>query len=231
MLQYDAILIDADDTLLDFRTAERNAIAEVIEALGISDPEAGEVYSRINHACWKEFERGTMTQAELRVRRFGDFLQFYGVSADPEEVGGRFTGALSRQGMLLPGALEAVRAIAERLPVALVTNGISSVQHGRIDASPLRPYISALVISGEVGFQKPDPRMIFRALEMLGGVEPGRALMAGDSLTSDVLAANRANADACWYNPSGELAPAGYKIRYEIRNIRELPGIALAENF
>ncbi|NLD59394.1 MAG: noncanonical pyrimidine nucleotidase, YjjG family [Clostridiales bacterium] len=231
MLTYDAILIDADDTLLDFRAAEKNAISEVIGALGIADPQAGEVYSRINLACWKEFERGAMTQAELRVRRFGDFLKFYGISADPGEVGERFTDALSRQGMLLPGALEAVRAIAEKLPVALVTNGISSVQHGRIDRSPIRPYISALVISGEQGFQKPDPRMIFRALELLGSIEPGRALMAGDSLTSDVLAANRAGVDACWYNPSGEIAPAEYKIRYEIRDIRELPDIALAEKF
>ena len=34
---YDAILIDADDTLLDFRGAEKNAISAIIHQLGIMD--------------------------------------------------------------------------------------------------------------------------------------------------------------------------------------------------
>ena len=135
--------------------------------------------------------------------------------------------------MLLPGALEAVRAIAEKLPVALVTNGISSVQHGRIDRSPIRPYISALVISGEQGFQKPDPRMIFRALELLGSIEPGRALMAGDSLTSDgsPRTARALDGVLATIRPA-EIAPAEVQNpNTNIRDIRELPDIALAEKF
>ena len=228
-MRYDAILIDADDTLLDFHTAEQNAIGEVISFLGITDPEAAQIYRRLNQACWADFEAGKVTQDELRVRRFRDFLGHYGMTNDPRAVGERYTEALARQGMLLEGALEAVRDIAARLPVAVVTNGISRVQHGRIDASPLRPYISALIISGEMGFQKPDPRMIFAALEALGGTTPERALMVGDSLNSDMLAANRAGVDACWYNPQQLAVPQGFSIRWQIRHLRQLPAVALQE--
>ena len=72
---YDAILIDADDTLFDFRGAEKNAIGAIIQQLGILDEAAPQVYHRLNRACWEAFERGEVTQAELRVRRFRDFLQ------------------------------------------------------------------------------------------------------------------------------------------------------------
>ena len=55
---YDAILIDADDTLFDFRGAEKNAIGAIIQQLGILDEAAPQVYHRLNRACWEAFERG-----------------------------------------------------------------------------------------------------------------------------------------------------------------------------
>lgn len=226
-MRYDAILIDADDTIFDFHAAEREAIAGVIQRFGIQDPDAPRVYHRVNQACWDLFEKGLLSQDALRVKRFRDFLEHYGLKNDPEEAGEQFVEELSRQRMLLPGAQEVIAEIAGRLPVAIVTNGIASVQHGRIDGSPIKQYISALVISGEQGFQKPDPRMIYRALEMLGDIEPSRALMVGDSLTSDIRAANLAGVDACWYNPEGKVAPAEYAIRYELGDIRKLSEIAL----
>ena len=88
---YDAILIDADDTLFDFRGAEKNAIGEIIARLGIEDASAPQVYHRLNRACWEAFERGEVTQAELRVRRFRDFLHYYEIEADPQEVGEAYT--------------------------------------------------------------------------------------------------------------------------------------------
>lgn len=228
-MRYDAILIDADDTVFDFRQAEKNAIGEVLEWLGMRDPEAPKVYHACNRACWEDFERGSITQAELKIRRFADFLRHYGRGDDPQKVSDRFVGALSRQSVLLPGALGSVRAIAEKLPVAVVTNGIAKVQHGRMDRSPLKEWISAMIVSEEAGCQKPDPRMIFSALEALGGVAPGRALMVGDSLSSDIRCANNAGVDACWYNPGGLPLPDGLHAEYVLADIRLLPEIALKE--
>ena len=219
---YDAILIDADDTLFDFRGAEKNAIGAIIQQLGILDEAAPQVYHRLNRACWEAFERGEVTQAELRVRRFRDFLKHYGLDADPQEVGEAYTEALSHQSLLLPGALEAVRAVAAQLPVAVVTNGIPKVQHGRMDPSPLRKHLSAFIISGELGVQKPDPRMLYAALEALGGVDPSRALMVGDSLTSDIQGGVNAGLDTCWFNPGHAENPGKVSPTYEIASLEEL---------
>ena len=122
MLKYDLILMDADNTLYDFDASEARAIREVLPEIGILAPDAPEVYSRLNLACWLDYNRGLITQEALRVRRFRDFLRHYGLDADPREVGEAYTEALSHQSLLLPGALEAVQAVAAHLPVAVVTN-------------------------------------------------------------------------------------------------------------
>lgn len=227
-MPYRVLLLDADDTIFDFGAAEARAISEVIAFAGIGDPRAAEVYSEINRDYWRKLEKGEVTTAQLRILRFRDFAARYRVSAAPEILADAFVSALSRQRELIPGALEAVAEIAARIPVAIVTNGIAEVQHARFDASPIMAHVSALVISGEVGYQKPDARIVLSALERLGA-RPADALLAGDGLQSDIRAAENAGVDACWYNPKRLARPDGARIKYEIEDIRELPGIALAQ--
>ncbi|MGI6239170.1 MAG: YjjG family noncanonical pyrimidine nucleotidase [Christensenellales bacterium] len=226
-MRYRALLIDADDTIFDFQAAERAAINAVLVLAGIRDPGAGARYARINRGYWEKLERGEVTASELRVARFRDFAREYDVSIAPETLADVFVDALSNERALIPGAQETVAAIAVHMPVAIVTNGIAQVQHARFDASSIMRHIAAFVISGEVGFQKPDPRIIDLALSRLGA-SASDALFAGDSLASDMLAAARAGVDACWYNPRGIPRPDGARIQYEIKDIRELKDIALA---
>jgi len=120
-----------------------------------------------------------------------------GMDADPWEMCNDYIDALSRQHILIPGALEMVKEVSAHMPVAIVTNGIKQIQHARFDRSPISQYTKALVISHEEGVDKPDPRLLCIALERLGGIAPEDALMVGDSLTSDVKAANNAGMDAC----------------------------------
>lgn len=226
-MRYGAILIDADDTLFDFHVAERNAISEVLKVLSIRDANAHQAYHEINKACWADFEQGVITQEMLKTRRFVELIARYSVDADAEQAANLFADALSKQSALIDGALDAVQQIAGKLPVAIVTNGIGKIQHGRMERSPLNALVSALIISEEVGCAKPDRRMIGAALKALGGIAPEKALMVGDSLTSDMQCAVNACVDACWYNPEHKKRPEGMAIQYEIDDLRQLPGIAL----
>ena len=162
------------------------------------------------------------------MRRFREYLALYGVDAKPEEVTERYADALAEQCILLDGALDVLKAVSTKMPIALVTNGIGRVQRRRLEKGNLWGYFQAVIISQEVGAQKPEPQMVFAALKALGGIAPEDALLCGDSLTSDILAANRAGVDACWYNPRHKAKPADLSIRYEIDDIRKLIDIALA---
>ncbi len=224
-MRYKGIFIDADETLFDFQAGERVAAGRVLEFLGIKEPGALEVYSEINAELWRALEKGLTTQAQLKVKRFEILMERYGVAGDPAAVAEFYVEALSEQSMLLPGALEAVERIAEKLPVSIVTNGISIVQRGRIGRSPLRHLIKDFVVSEEIGYAKPDPRVLEIALSNLG-VAPQDALMAGDGL-ADMRCARNAGVDGCWYNPHGKARPEDLSPQYEIADISLLPEIAL----
>lgn len=224
-MRYKGIFIDADDTLFDFQAGERVAAGRTLEFLGIRRPGALEAYSQINAALWRELEQGLITQAQLKVKRFELLMERYGVDGNAAAVAEFYVEALSEQSMLLPGALEAVERIAEKLPVSIVTNGISKVQRGRIGRSPLRRLIRDFVVSEEIGFAKPDPRVLEIALKNLG-VAARDALMAGDG-PADMRCARNAGVDGCWVNPHGKALPEDLRPQYEISEISRLPDIAL----
>ena len=225
-MRYKRILMDVDDTLFDFPTGNRRAVEQLMAELGLSSPTIFEEYQAINHACWEALERGEMTQEVLHVERFRRFLARKGRSDDPAAVANRFAELLARQAIPLPHAEETVRAIAERLPVVLLTNGITVIQRLRLANARISQWVSDVIISQEVGLSKPDPRIFELAL---GGLDRREALMIGDGLRSDVQGANHAGVDVCWYNPGGKRLPGDLHAEYEIRDIRDCIPIALMD--
>ena len=227
-MKYRAILFDNDDTLMDFQAGNRNAVNSLLDELGYFHPDRYEQYEEINLSCWAELERGVMNQAQLKTERFARFMARYGIPGDPVKAGDRFVELLGEQSILLPHAEETVRRIARERPVIIVTNGITKVQKARFAKSPLQSLASAVVISEEIGVAKPDPEMFRTALRPFG-IAPQEALMVGDRLSGDILGANRAGMDACWYNPAGLPLTEGVHAEYIISDIRECAAIALQE--
>ncbi len=223
-MRYNLILLDLDDTIFDFQAGNRNAVNELTAELGLSSPTVFDEYQVINHACWEALDRGEMTQEVLHVERFRRFLASKNRDDDPKPVADRFAELLGRQAIPMPGAEEMLSAIAARLPIVALTNGITVIQKKRISLSPLKDIVAGMVISQEVGVSKPDPRIFEYALD---GVAPAEALMVGDSLTSDILGANRAGVDACWYNPKGKPLTGNVHVEYEISDLRQLPKLCL----
>ena len=226
-MRYKLILLDADDTIFDFQAGNRRAVAALMAELGLSSPTVFDEYQAINYACWQALDRGEMTQDVLHVERFRRFLAQKGRSDDPARVADRFAELLGGQAILFPGAEEVVKALSERLPVAILTNGITAIQKRRMSISPVRRWISRLVISQEAGVSKPDPGIFRIALD---GVDPKDALMIGDGVGSDVAGANAAGIDMCWYNPGGKTLPEGLHAEYEIRALADCLPIAFQES-
>ena len=223
-MRYKMILLDVDDTIFDFQAGNRNAVGELMTELGLSSPTVFDEYQAINHACWEALERGEMTQEVLHVERFRRFLASKGRDDDPKAVADRFAQLLGQQAIPLPGAENLVKTLSERVPVVILTNGITVIQKARMARSTIKQWISRVVISQEVGASKPDPRIFEVALD---GVSPSDALMSGDSPASDVLGANRAGIPVCWFNPKGKALPEHIHADFEARTLEECLAIAL----
>ena len=165
-----------------------------------------------------------MDQETLHVERFRRFLASKNRADDPARTANRFAELLGQQSVEIPGAYEMLRAIAARRSVVFLSNGITAIQRARLSRSRLTEYAAKVVISQEAGVSKPDPRIFEIALD---GTAPERALMIGDGIRSDVLGANRAGVDVCWFNAEGKTLPEGVRAQYEAHSPEEIPPIAL----
>ena len=224
-MRYSLILMDADDTIFDFQAGNRRAVGMLMDELGLSSPTVFEEYQQINHACWQALERGEMDQETLHVERFRRFLRLKGREDDPKRVADRFAVLLGQQAIPLPNAEETVEKLAREREIVILTNGITPIQKSRMARSPVRNWISRMVISQEVGVSKPDPRIFEIAM---GNTPREKVLMIGDGLQSDVRGANNAGVDVCWFNPLKKPLPNDLHTEYEIHDIRDCLPIALS---
>ena len=106
------LLLDLDDTILDFHKAERIAVAKTIRDFGVEPTqEILELYHRINKAHWDMLERGELTRAEVLVNRFAALFRELGVKADASACARDYEHNLSVGHYFLPGAEEALEAL------------------------------------------------------------------------------------------------------------------------
>ncbi|MBN2049087.1 MAG: YjjG family noncanonical pyrimidine nucleotidase [Spirochaetales bacterium] len=220
---YSYVFFDADNTLLDYDRAEERALSMTLENLDLeATPEMTRMYREINRQVWKEFEEGTMTQVTLRAERFRRFFHTLHLDEDPQGVSAFYLARLGEGNHLVDGALETVSALASVCTCCIVTNGLADVQRNRFSLSPLLPLMKGLVISEEVGSQKPEEGIFQAAMELCGDPEKESVLMVGDSLSSDIQGALRFGIDACWFNPKGYSPADGIIPTMEIAALEDL---------
>lgn len=96
----------------------------------------------------------------------------------------------SAQVQVLPGAKELLEFCAERVPLALVTNGPEDMQRAALGAAGIEDYFQNVLISGsgDVAARKPHSRIYELACKSLGSA-PEETLMVGDKRENDVQAA------------------------------------------
>ena len=118
---YRYLLIDNDDTLMDFHLAEQHALGDTLRRHGIPDSEdILSQYHAINQALWKALERGETTQAKLKVERFRQLLAALGKDESrATELGEDFADALGNYNFLLPGAEEFLRREETLAPIII----------------------------------------------------------------------------------------------------------------
>lgn len=228
MPHYENILIDVDDTLLDFVRAEREAFIKVCAFLQIPYSEALNThYHNVNIHYWQLHEKGLAEKKDFLPLRFSESFQDFGYQIDGAEANRQYTDFLGEGSYPLPDAVEVLKTLHDRSRVWLVTNGNESVQRRRIEVSPIRHYVEGAFISDCIGFQKPS-REFFDEVFRTVPYSAKRTVIIGDSLTSDIRGGKNAGIDSIWYNPAGK--PNDHpdiRPTYEIRDLKELPDICL----
>ena len=237
MKQYKAVFIDWDDTIGDFVGAAKRALQEMYDKYKLSDyfashEEFVSLYKPHNIELWDKYGKDLVTKAFLRVDRFlypllhgtkvaSQIQSYTALSALAEQMSEDFLHLTTKYFSLLPGAEELVRYLAKKYPLTVVTNGFIEVQYEKFDKSGLRNCFSHIVLSEEVGCQKPNPRIYEEALHM-NGVSAEEAVMIGDSWNSDIQGAINAGIDQIWVRKSQDSLPEGQSATYLVQSLSEV---------
>ena len=227
MAYYYCLLLDADNTLLDFDEAERKALNETFTQFELPvDAETVALYDRINKGLWAALDRGEMKAEKLAVERFSCLGKELNRPLDAQQMSRAYLEQLAQHGDTMPGALEALKELSEVATLAVVTNGFEKVQMNRLALSGLDRYLDGVFISEKVGATKPSKKIFDTALNTLGIEHRDRVLVVGDSLRTDVLGGNKLGLHTCWYNPNGQ-EPGDAQPTYTVTRLEELYPIVM----
>lgn len=222
--KYEFLLLDLDGTLYDFDRAEEKALTDLLTSWGLKNCSAQDVeaYHFYNDACWKALERGEITKERLKAKRFEDFLAYLHWDYDPILAGEEYAENLSHNGFLLEGAESLLKALSQRYRLYAITNGIEKVQLGRWAASGIGRYFQNMFVSDAIGVAKPHIGYFEYVFARIEGFDRDKALLIGDSLSSDIRGGLNAQVDTLWYNPRHLAKPSDMAITYEFDDLRRI---------
>ena len=162
------------------------------------------------------------------MRRFQLLFEEQGISASAEELGRRYEELLADGHRFIPGAEELLRELQGKARLFLASNGCAAVQEARIASSSIGQYFEDIFISERIGGNKPERCFFERCIARIPDYDASRALMVGDSLTSDILGGLRSGMHTCWLNPQGRPGRADIVPEAEIRSLSELPALLVS---
>ncbi|MFQ5577391.1 MAG: HAD family hydrolase [Anaerolineae bacterium] len=100
-----------------------------------------------------------------------------------------------------------LQTLRPHFTTGIVTNGFTSMQRAKISRHNLDRAVDFCLISEEAGCHKPQPRIFEKALQLAGNIAPHRAVLVGDTLTSDIEGALNAGLKAVFLNPRNDQTP------------------------
>lgn len=216
------VLLDLDNTILDFNTAERHALGRAFETLGLPfDGEIAALYNRINIRHWEMLEDGLLTREEVLVKRFEALFRELKIPGDADRTQALYERNLAQGHWFMPGAEALLETLRGEARLFICSNGSQRVQDGRIASAGIAPYFENIFISEHMGCNKPEARYFELCFREIPDFDRARTILLGDSLSSDIRGGRNAGVLTCWYNPRKKQNPGPVFPDYEIADLTE----------
>ena len=216
------MLIDLDDTIIDYRSGKnpcwRLVCADAAERVpGLDSGELQAEILRRRDWYWSDPARHRTGRLDLNAASIGivDWsLRRLGFDLPDlaQEMGQSYRRKRDERAELFPGAVEALRRFrSQGIGLALITNGTGEAQRGKLERFDLERHFDHIFIEGETGIGKPEREVYLRAMAALGS-DPANTWCVGDNLEWEVAAPQRLGIYSIWVDPTGEGPPADYGV-------------------
>ena len=211
------LLVDLDDTLLDYSGGTEESWCEACEAaalpIGLDPAVLAATVARARRWFWDDPERHRRERVDMMgawTKIAARALEELAAPAHPlaASLAEDFAARRWQRMRLFPGVVDALGRLRDGgVALGLVTNGDRRQQRRKIEQHDLAKFFDVIVIEGEFGAGKPEEAVYRHALAALGA-RPDEAWMVGDHIEFDVGAPQRLGLRGVWVDAPGAGLPA-----------------------
>ncbi len=217
-----AILIDIDDTLLDFKLCSEQAILKACSTTGVSfNKKLTETFSAVTAEYWKKIEKGELTKLELRRDRFNEVFRICGIDFNGEKFEKIYLSELFESNVTIEGAKELLEILSKRYKLCAASNAPYAQQINRLTKAGLLPYFSEIFVSEKIGAEKPSSSFFDYVLEALK-LPPNEILIIGDSITADISGGLACGMHTCHFARKKTNTPTEIRPEYSVNNLLDI---------
>lgn len=218
---YRFLLFDVDDTLLDFQKAEKFAFKKMLTHYHIKyQSHYLTEYKNENKRLWMLYEKGEIARKTIFDDRLKPLVSKYHFPIDPKEASYLYLDYLALGAFILGNSKQELARLSQKYELYVVSNGEPSVQYPRLEKTKLKGYFKKIYVSEEVGYQKPSKEFFDFVANDIPNFDKAKAIIIGDSLTSDIKGGINYQIKTCWFNPQGK--KTDLKVDYIIKDLSEL---------
>lgn len=225
------VLIDIDNTLLDFDAYVRQAIAGGFAHFGLKpyEPYMEEVFHRENNKLWRQLEQGDLTLPELERIRWNKVFAALDMDFDGPTFERYFRAAIYDSAIPVDGAREMLDGLRGRFTLAAASNGPYDQQLHRLELAGMKDCFDAFFISERMGASKPSPAFFDAAFREINQgraqpFTPAETAIIGDTLTSDMAGGRGYGLKTVYYRRPGA-APADQRVDVTVEDLRMVPSL------
>lgn len=221
------IFFDLDHTIWDFDRNAQETLLELYESyklneLGLSSAENFiTTYTVNNHQLWAQYHLGKITKQALREERFKKTFLELGIKLEliPTQFEEDYVAMGPTKTNLFESAEKVLTYLQKKYHLHIISNGFKDAVLTKMRVSNLNPYFKNVVISEDVGVNKPDKAIFEHALN-LAQAQKKESIMIGDSLEADVYGAQNFGIKAIFFNPLKAQKPDD--VQQQIHHLEEL---------
>ncbi len=222
-MRYRILLLDLDDTLLDFGANETDSLNKLFQQNGYTfSDELFRVYNLVNKQLWADYEEGAIVLDDVLNTRFSETMFRLGKVVDGMEWENQYRELLGNGCQLMEGALELCQSISASHRLFVITNGITQTQIKRLKKSGLYEFFTDIFDSQSIGFQKPSKEFFDYVMLHIKDFDIKETLIVGDSLHTDIKGGLLSGIDTCWVNTKQQKCSEEIQSTYTITSLAEL---------